>query len=212
MPKLAVLTCILGGFDKPVDPAPQDMEIFFHRFTDEDFPPIAAWDPRLQYRIPKTHGWEMMPNHDLYIWLDGAVTLTQDDSASWYHQHLGDGDIAFFAHPNRKWIVDEVKHIDDHLKANKPYITARYKNGLHWEQFAHYDNILAPLYASPAFIYRNTPKVQAALKDWWYYGSRYYTCDQVNLTYALQKHKLDVRTLPGTVFKSPHARLISKHK
>lgn len=210
MGSLAVLSCVLGNFDTPVDPVEQDIPITFHRWTDDDFPPIAQWDPRLQYRIPKTHGWEMLPNYDFYIWIDGAVSLTRSDSAAWYLAQLGDGDIAFFAHPTRRTVKQEVEHIDSHLSAEKPYITARYRNGLHWDQLMLYGSE-APVYASTAFIYRNTPQVQEALKDWWYYQSRYYTCDQVNLTYVLQKHKLDVRILEGEIFKSPHALLQSKH-
>lgn len=209
MEKVAVLSCVLGGYDTPVDPVPQDIPIDFHRWTDENFPPIAQWDPRLQYRIPKTHGWEMYPGFDYYIWIDGSVTMTEPYSASWYRQSLGDGDIALFAHPTRKTIAEEVFHIEDHLRRGKSYITDRYRNGLHGDQPQFSEN--DPVYASTAFIYRNTPKVQAALRDWWYYQSRYYTCDQVNLTYALQKHKLDIRILEGEVFKSPHALLQSKH-
>lgn len=213
--KVAILTCILGDFDTPVDPVEQTVPSAFHRFTDEDFPPITGLSPRLQYRIPKTHGFEMFPGYDFYVWLDGAVSLLRPNCVEWYLEQLGDGDIAFFKHPSRRNVRQEVDHIEEHLRLGKPYITARYKNGLHREQL---DLMLAEgykdrdLYASTMFIYRNTPKVQAALRDWWYYGSRYFTCDQVNLSYVLNKHKLYVKVLNEPIYKSGYISLVSHHK
>lgn len=217
--RVAILTCILGGFDKPVDPVeqtiPDQSDIEFHRWTDEDFPPVTGLTPRLQYRIPKTHGWQMYPDMDAYIWLDGSFSLTNPNSVKWLMEQLGDADIALFAHPNRKTVREEVAHLEDHLEQGKKYISERYKNGLHVEQYSDMledpdfkDNVL---YASTIFIYRNTPRVQAALADWWYYGSRYFTCDQVVLPYIIQKHRLDVRVLDDHIYKNKYVQEVSKH-
>lgn len=217
--RLAILTCILGDFDIPIDPVeqtlPENCDIDFHRWTDEDFPPVTGLTPRLQYRIPKTHGFQMYPDYNTYIWLDGTQSFTHPNSVKWFVDQLGDADIALFAHPYRKTVSEEVAHIETHLNEGKPYITERYKNGLHVEQFADMlndpDYIDNALYASTVFIYRNTPRVQAALKDWWYYGSRYFTCDQVVLPYILQKHRLNVNVLDGHIYKSKYLTEVSKH-
>src|SRR3990167_6446661 len=138
--KIALLSANLGNFDvKAKDPVKQDLtegisEITFHRFTDEDFPPIIGLTPRLQYRIPKMFGWQMFPGYDFYIWLDGSVSLKRPACVKWYLEQLGDNDIAFFAHPNRGTIREETDHIEEHLQKGKPYLTERYKNGLHKEQ------------------------------------------------------------------------------
>lgn len=215
--KTAVLTCILGGFDTPVDPPEQSKEFDFHRFTDEDFPAIAGLTPRLQYRIPKTHGFEMFPGYDRYLWLDGALTLARKDSLEWFEEMLGDQDIAFFKHPWRKTMREETDHIEEYLNKKDKYITPRYENGLHKEQLAkcfaesptYEDNAL---YTSTAFFYKNTPKVQAMLKDWWYEGSRHFTVDQIVLPYLCFKHKLNVAVINENQYDCQYLKEASKHK
>lgn len=212
---LCILTANLGKFDDTKPPVTQEVPFDYHCFTDDDFPPATGLTPRLQYRIPKTHGWQMKPDYEYYIWLDGAVTLLREDCATWYLDQLGDGDIAFFSHPNRKTVKEEVEHIEEHLMLGKPYITTRYKNGFHREFLDRITKEGYPdtiLYASTVFIYRNTPRVQSALADWWYLGSRYFTCDQVQLPYVMWKYNLDVRILGEPIYKSGYISLVSKHK
>lgn len=219
MAKVAVLTCVLGNFDKLVDPLEQTQPFDFHRWTDENFPPIAQWDPRLQYRIPKTHGWQMLPGYDTYVWLDGSMSLTNPKALEWLLDKLGDNDIALFKHPWRDTVKEEVQHIDDYLnrrgggRNGQRYMLNRYKNGLHKQQFSemlvngYVDNVL---YASMAFIYRNTPSVQDALKEWWYQGTRYYSCDQIVLPWVVRH--LKVAQITEDVFNNDYVGLVSSHK
>ena len=221
-PEVAILTCVLGDFDELHDPVEQDTPAAFHRWTDENFPPIASWDPRLQYRIPKYFGWEMFPGYETYIWLDGSVTLKRPDCATWYLSQIDGYDIGFFAHPNRSSVKDEVEYIDDYLNHRRGYRTGqkymidRYANGLHHDMLkliqADKNYKDEKLYASTAFIYRNTPKVQSFMQDWWYYQSRYYTCDQVHFPWLLHKWGLKVKTFDEPIFKSGYISLVSRHK
>lgn len=214
--KVQILQANLGDFDHPVDPVKQNTEheVSFHRFTDDNFPPITGLTPRLQYRIPKCFGWHMVPGADVYIWLDGSVSFERPDCVQWYMSQLGDNDIGFFKHPSRRNVRQEVEHIEEHLRLGKPYITSRYKNGLHREFL---DRILNEgykdrvLYASTAFIYRNTSPVQRALEDWWALGSRYFSCDQIQLPWVLWKHKLKVKIFDEYIYKSGYISLVSKH-
>lgn len=219
--KVAVLSANLNNFDKPIQPVEQRMpsgfELFFHCFTDEDFPPITGLSPRLQYRIPKLFGWQMKPGYDLYLWLDGSMSLQNPESV-WYFTMLlvNEGvDGVFFKHPWRKTVREEVEHIDIKLKEGNDYITSRYKNGLHQEQLeviqmtqGYDDN---HLFASNVFMYRNNDRMQEMMNLWWYYQSRYYTCDQVALPYALYLARAKVHTIDENVFKSEYVTLASKH-
>ena len=219
--EIAILSCILGGFDTPVDPVKQSIPIKFHRWTDENFPPIRGLTPRLQYRIPKMFGWQMLPGHSVYIWLDGAFSFTRKDSAKWFVDQLGHGDIALFRHPWRKTIKEEVEHIDDYLnrrkgtKRGQDYLIARYKNGLHKEQ---YNDILLDrdyvddiLYASTAFIYKDNDKTREFFKEWFLLQARYFTCDQVVLPWLVWKHDLDVNVIEENQYKLKHLTEVSKH-
>lgn len=221
--KIAILTANLGNFDvNAKDPVKQELpegveEIVFHRFTDEDFPPITGLTPRLQYRIPKLFGWEMFPNYDVYIWFDSSMSLQRTDCAKWFLEQLGDMDMAFFKHPVRRNMRQEVEHIEEKLQENNWYITPRYKNGLHKEQLQlalksnHFtDN---NLYASNVFIYRDNQFSRETLQEWWFQQSRYFTCDQVNLPYAIYLTPLTkVKKIEENVFKIGYTSLVSHHK
>lgn len=216
--KIAILTANLGNFDTPVDPIMQitNHDISFHRFTDENFPPITGLTPRLQYRIPKLFGYEMIPGFDAYIWLDGSMSFTNTGSVNWFVEKLGESDAAFFTHPWRKTIKEEVDHIEEKLQEGNEYITIRYKNGLHKEQYALISNendyIDDKLYTSTCFIYRNTERVHEFLETWWFYQSRFFTCDQVALPFAMHITNLDVAPIQEHQFKNPYVTLVSHHK
>ena len=75
--KIAVITANLGNFDPNVDYAEQSLAYDFYKFTDENFPPrFNSMTPRLQARIVKMFGWQMVPPHDLYIWVDSSCILS----------------------------------------------------------------------------------------------------------------------------------------
>ena len=219
--KIAILTANLGNFDIPVDPVAQNLptgisKIKFHRFTDDNFPPVTGLTPRMQYRIPKLFGWEMFPGYDYYLWLDGSVSLQRPDCVAWFLEHCRNHDMALFKHPWRNTIKSEADFIEKKLSENNRYVTPRYKNGLHKEQLAEClsdpdfkDNCL---YTSTAFIYRNTKKVQETMKLWWYYQSRYFTCDQIALPYVVFKNKLNVNRIDVDQYKTPYLSLVSRHK
>lgn len=215
--KLAILSANLGGFDKVVEPIDQVLpqgidQIHYHCFTDSDFPPITGLTPRLQYRIPKFFGWQMY-EADYYIWLDGSMTFTKEDSARWFMEQLGHADMAVFKHPWRNSIKEESDHIEEHLRLKKPYITKRYKNGLHKEQLADIqldDYEDDHLYASTAFIYKDSEEVRDAFRLIWLHQSRYYTCDQLAFTYGLRN--LAVKVIPDNPFKCNHLEHVSKHE
>lgn len=212
--KTIILTANLGNFDIPVDPAKQNTPSEFCRFTDENFPPIAGLTPRLQYRIPKMFGWQMLPGYDIYIWLDGSFSFTREDSVEWFLEQLGDDDMALFRHPWRKTIKEETDHIEEYLKKGDKYITPRYKNGLHKEQYA--DIMSDPnfkdefLFTSTAFIYRDSEKVRDAMRLWWLHTSRYFTVDQIALPYVTKD--LDINMILENQYKIPYLTMVSKHK
>lgn len=213
--KKIILTANLGNFDNNVDPVKQSPPIDFHRWTDENYPPNIGLTPRLQYRIPKTHGWQMRPGYDKYIWLDGSMSFTNEDDAQWHIDKLGDDDILLYKHPWRSTVKEEVEHIEDHLRRKRPYITRRYAGGWHREFLDRMTREGCPddtLYASMVFAYKNTPRVQSALADWWYLGSLYFTCDQVQLPYIVWKYNLSVKVVEDDPFDSDHIKLRSSHK
>lgn len=219
--KVAILTANLNNFDKLQSPIeqvyPSDVsDIVFHCFDDYNFPPITGLTPRLQYRIPKLFGYEMFPGYNIYIWLDASVTLIDGFGVQWLLEKLGDNDMALFQHPWRKTIREEVNHIEEYLQKGNEYITSRYKNGLHkqasklfLEDEGFVDN---SLFASTAFVYRANDCATDVLSRWWYYQSRYYTCDQIALPYAIyETPEAKITVITENVFKNKYISLVSKH-
>lgn len=219
--RVAVLSANLGNFDKTAkDPVKQDLpegvsEIVFHRFTDEDFPPIAGLTGRFQYRIPKLFGWQMFPGYDIYIWLDSSMSFQRSDCVKWFLEQLRSLDAAFFRHPWRGTIKQEVEHLETKLAQGNKYLIPRYENGLHNEI---YQEILQDktfvddkLFASNVFIYKNNERVQAMMKEWWYLQSRYFTCDQIALPFAIHKTRTTVMKIPDNLFKIGYTSLVSHH-
>ncbi len=209
-----ILTANLGSFDRVQKPVDQTVDHDYHCFTDEDFPPIAGLTPRLQYRIPKTHGWQMKPGYDHYLWMDGSMTLTRPDSLEWLLAQLGTNDIALFKHPDRNTARQETDYIE--LKKDHPYIASRYQNGLHKEQMAEIEAEQAytddQLFASTVFVYRDTPAVRDMMKEWLYTSVRYFTCDQIALPYLCWQFGLNVKVIDLNPFKNPYLAVASKHK
>lgn len=219
--KIAILSANLGSFDKPIEPIVQDKpkgvdEITYHLFTDQDFPPIVGLTPRLQYRIPKLFGYEMFPDYDYYIWLDGSMSLQRPDSVEWFLEQCSGAQAAFFSHPWRNSIQEEVNHIEDYLLKGNDYITSRYKGGLHKEmmEVINEDKAYSDdwLFTSTAFIYKNCEEVHDLMMFWWYYQSRYFTCDQVALPYAIHRSGIDCNIINENQFKISYLSLVSKHK
>lgn len=218
--KVAILSANLGNFDKPVPPVDQivapGIEVSYHCFTDKDFPQIADLPPRFQYRIPKLFSWEMYPGYDIYIWLDGGMSLQDPHAVMWLLEQLGEADIAFFKHPWRNTVKEECDHIEEYLQKGDKYITSRYKNGLHKEMYEAIQQDISYtdeyLFASTVFIYKNIAPVKSLMEVWWYFQSRYYTCDQLALPYAMFRTGITFKQLEGNVFKNKYITNVSPHK
>lgn len=213
--KVGILSANLGGFDIQVNSIKQNLpdgiEVVYYKWTDGNFPPITGLTPRFQYRIPKMFGWQMFPEQeffseiDIFIWLDGSISLQHPDFIEWFLKEFIYGyDMLFFEHPWRKTIKQEVDHIEEKLQKRSKYLTSRYANGLHKECYAEIvkdkEFVDDRLFASTVFAYKNTGKNQEALKDWWFWQSRYWSCDQIPLPYVLWKNKIKVKTINENVF------------
>ena len=217
--KIAILSANLGNFDKTVphvvQEVPKDYIVKYHTWTDKDFKPIAGLTPRLQYRIPKLFGWEMFPGYDYYLWLDGSMHMNNPKSLKFMIDCIKDTEFAIFKHPHRHSVDQEVRYIEWKLSIRNMYIARRYHGGLHRENLELMKKdpnwVDDKLYASTIFMYRNIPRVQDMMKSWWYYQSRYFSCDQVPLPYVLYKHEVSVYRIDKNVFKNEFFETGGRH-
>ncbi len=220
--KAAVISANFGGFEAPVEHPPQTIPVDFYHFTEEQYPlRDKALTPRLQARILKMFGWQFAPDYEAYIWVDSSCALTSPESAQLFLDQLEGHDVVVFKHPNRNTIQAEADFLKERLVLEKsgqkqPYVLPRYQNELIDEQLAEIkadkDFSDENLYASTAFVYRNTPEVQDMLKEWWYHTSRYHSIDQLSLPYALAKSGCRVVVLTDRYDKSPYITYVRNKK
>jgi hypothetical protein len=157
--------------------------------------------PRMQAKIPKCFAWQMVPGYDYYLWIDGSLTLSHKDSLKHFLDNIKGHDlVALRHHPKRSSIKQEVNLISKGIKVHSNYFVARYSNELLKEQYEVIENdkdyVDDLLLIGGVFLYKNTPKVQKALKEWWYHITRYHVCDQFSFTYVLRKAGLKIKVLP----------------
>jgi len=211
MPKIAVITANMGSFDKNHEIVEQSIPVDFYKFGDDNFTPrIKAMTPRLQARIPKMFGWQMVPGYDFYIWHDSSLAVTSKDMVAWFMGQLGDADAVFLRHPERKTVCEEAEYIKEKVLANHYYLAPRYAGELIDEQMkelqeptGYKDDLLI---ASTTFMYRNTIKVHDLMKEWWYHTSRYHIVDQLGLPYAIYRSGCKVNIIDDNYLCLKHLK------
>lgn len=199
---IAVLSANLGEIDSPVTHTNQLVAADYFTFTDENFPlRDRAMTSRLQAKIPKMFGWQLEPDYDVYMWLDGNIRLAHIESLQYFLDALEGHDVVVLQHPERDTIHWEYRYNWRGLNNNAPsnYLRARYTNEWLDEQYQviegdkdFTDDLLVN---GGVFMYRNTPEVQTMLKEWWYHVTRYLIMDQLSWAYVLKKSGLKVKVL-----------------
>ena len=197
-----MISANLNGFDSYTPPCSQAGVILHVQcFTDQNFPPRRqTMTPRLQARIPKMFGWDLLPGAEVYLWLDASFRLTSERSARWFVDALGESDLALFDHPHRHSIRDEARHISGKLRTGSLYLTQRYQGE---DLDGQLGAVLRDgyeddtLFATMAFAYRPSSRVKALLGDWWIHTSRFHAVDQLALPYLVWEHGASVARLAG---------------
>jgi len=213
--RTTIITANLGSFDRMVDPVPQTANCDFHRYTDSNMDSRSCvMTTKLQARIPKMFGWQLAPGYDCYIWIDSSFTFSQPDSVQWFLDKCGDADLAVLQHPARNTIQQESDFLKKRLEKGCPYITPRYKNEFLDEQLAvikadpeYVDDLLV---ATTVMVYKNTPKVQAMMKEWWYHTSRYHNDEQLSFPYVLKKSGCSYNIIPDKYMGIPYITYLRK--
>lgn len=188
--RVAVVSANFGNFEKPIN----DGRI---TIAEKEFPlRDKSMTPRLQARIVKTHMWQFVPGYDYYLWIDSSCKLTSENSVKWFLEQLGDNDIAVFKHPRRNTVQEEADFLKRRLELEaegkkQKYIIPRYENEDIDGQLAEVMP-MQNLYASTAFIYKNSREVRVAMKHWWYHISRYHSIDQLSFPWCIKDLKVNI--------------------
>lgn len=218
--RLLIYSANLGSFDKPQDHVEQILpesidKIDYWNCTDEDFPPrFNSMTPRLQARIVKMMAWEMRPGYDYYLWVDASCRLPREDSAAWFLKQLGDADIAVFKHNKRLTVGEEAEYLKDRLELEKegrkkPYVLPRYENERLDDQMVVVDPEQR-LFASTAFIMKDTVPARDAMTFWWLHTSLYHSIDQLSLPHAITSAGAAVNVIEEDYLKCQYLQYTRK--
>jgi hypothetical protein len=196
----------------------QNMPIDYYYFTEENFQlRTMAVHPRLQAKVPKMLGWDMVFDYDLYIWADSCITFTKPNSVEWLIEKLGNNDMCFFRHQDKRvGIESELVFMEEHMKGltgntyAMNYLNERYSTEPMREQVERYlsdkDFTDNALYSAGLFIYKNTEKVKAMMKDWYYQCARYSVQDQLSLPYVIQKFGIKVSMIDDNITDNSYTK------
>ena len=193
--KIVVVSASIGGVDNPVVHVPQSIPADFHLFTEEN----SRLSNRLQAKIPKMFGWQLKPNYEYYLWLDGNISLNHSTTLQYFLDQIQGYDIVVIRHHRRPNLRQEVRYLRKGLREQSIYLVSRYQNELWQEQYNEIcrdkefvDDLLV---IGGIFMYRNTPEVQKMMKEWWYHVSRYNIQDQISFAYVLKKSGIRIKVL-----------------
>lgn len=177
--KIAVVTAIYGGYDKP-KPLPDTLGASAYLYTDDQAVADAAADlgwwpivaeaptgdvdltPMLKAKYWKTHPLIAAPGYDVSIWLDGSMTILEPAFVQLCLDALGNDDLSMTPHPERRCI---------HPEAQVTAGLARYADCDPIEQVEFYRSFGHPddwgLFASGASTRRHTTAVECWGEHWW---------------------------------------------
>lgn len=194
---IATIQASLGGMDNQVTHTPQTLPHDHFLFTDTELPP--RFHPRLQAKIPKMFAWQLKPNYEFYLWLDGNISLNHSQTLQYFYDQIQGNDIVVIRHHRRPNIRQEVRYLRKGLREQSRYLVNRYNNESWKEQYeliqADKEFVDDLLVIGGIFMYRNTPQVQQMMKEWWYQVSRYCVQDQISFPYVLKKSGIKIKVL-----------------
>lgn len=197
MDKIAIYTCIIGGYDKlrqPLETQPGFDFICFvgkgesHPETDGVWQvrelPLTFKDPSLDARYPKTHPHELLPEYECSVWIDGNIIIR--DSTLYKAARIKQSAGVLFSgvtHPSRNCVYEEAVKCRDmgyisYLKLFRIFLFYRRHH------IARHDGLYE---ANLIFRRHNHPDIVRFDEMWWDKVRHFCRRDQLSQMYCLRK-------------------------
>lgn len=219
--RVAVYTCIVGGYDKLSDPIYTNDGYDFFVFSDKKVD-SAIWknreipddvkklkDQTLINRYLKMHPVEVFPEYDYAVYIDGNVCITSDISALISVANEGKTGFAMHRHVLRDCIYDEAEACILYGKGN----TEKLRQQIERYKQEGFPPKYGMLEATVIIFDLHSKECEMLMSDWWNEfiksGSKR---DQIALPYILWKagYKiLDAGCLGSNVYKNPKFQVLS---
>jgi hypothetical protein len=210
--KIAVCTANFGGFDTVKQIPKQDIEFdrYYWDHTNSIYP-MDGFNNRLKGKFYKALTHKVIPNYDVYIWLDGNVQVKSPSMIRTMAE--GCKDILIQPHPFRKSITEEVKFIASEIEKGNKYLKSRYNPKSLFENLRYIDKDIKKLYACGIFARRNTGRINTAFDSWWHEICLFANFDQIEFVHMVDQFCLDVSTWnPGNFYSNEFFELVQHKK
>ncbi len=174
-----------------------DPELRSNTWTVRGRPQKTLPDPRLAAKAVKLFPPPELPKHEISIWIDASIRVTNPQKmAEACVKALEGHDVAFFEHPERDNIYDEVtasiampKYVPEALREQE---RAYQEEGL---PVGH------GLYAGGVIARHRERLALGRFEDeWWHEIITRSVQDQISLPYVLWKHDVKPGIIPGSVY------------
>ena len=219
--KIAVYSCIVGSYDKIIEPVICDEGVDYFLFTDQEVPKNSVWKkidvtqyedyskltPIELNRKIKILPYEYLPDYDVSVYIDGNIecvayiTPILDD--------LGGAGFGVHYHSRRDCIYDEaiaVKHyINIMTEETKEQLKVYAREGFP----RHYG-----LYENSILVRKHDDReIRQLMELWWEEYQKYPTRDQYSLPYVVWKMNLreKILILGNDISRNPRFNRINKH-
>lgn len=160
-------------------------------------------DPVRSAKIFKILSHKYLSDYEYAIWVDGSVIVKTQAIVEILYRYLHTNDIAFFAHPDRDCIYEELKACIA-LKKDDPFIMQR--------QIAFYQEQGFPAHqglVSAAIILRknDSPIVRQLNESWWEEVLRFSRRDQLSFNFVAWKHQFSYEIIDGVVWDNDYFKV-----
>ena len=221
--KIAVYTCIVGAYDKVIEPVYAEPGIDYLIFTDQPVSEESVWkkidittdgeygsiSPMMMNRKIKILQNDLLMQYDYTIYVDGNIEIVA--AVSPWIERMRDKGLGIHFHMTRDCIYDEVmaaKHLK-RIKGNQMNNQiADYRQQGFPEHFGLFENSI--------MVRDNRDNSMACLmKCWWDEMKSYPTRDQVSFPYAVWKNgypKDKILNLGNNIERNPMINRIGEHR
>lgn len=208
--KIALMTANIGGIDDVYPPAKQTQPYELFYYTENTLPfQLPNLDNRMKGKYFKTQAHKFL-DHELFIWIDGSIEITDGHFITWILEHLQDHDIVISKHDERLNVYDELNHIINKMKIGSPYLLKRYFKQPFKAELDFYKSQKLPkdfpLYKCNFFARWNNNFINEVFDIWWDITLRYTNFDQAAFSYAAWKTNCKIKDIDtsGNLIRYKH--------
>ena len=202
--KVVVYTAIFGGKDR-LKEVPKFPGVDYICFTDDQKLTSKTWkvikvkgqfdEPRRCAKIYKILPHRFLQEYDFSLWVDGTQTPVIDVRFL-IAKFLAKDDIAFFAHPLRGCIYEEMQACIRYNKDDAKVIRKQEEK----YRTANYPQNHGLIEGTVILRRHNSPKVKEAMEQWWQELNEFGLRDQLSFNYIAYRNNLNYCTIPGHAY------------